>query len=140
MRPKRLDPRSGCSVEVTLSVVGGIWKPTILFHLFTGKKRFMELTRAIPNATQRMLTLQLRELEADGIIVRHVFPQIPPKVEYEISPSGQSLGPLLLSLREWGQHYRNSTQGASQQNHNHGNEVGARPLNSCMVKSRAMGR
>src|SRR6266478_5033783 len=136
MRPKRFDAKSGCAVGVTLSVIGGMWKPLILFHLFAGKKRFMELTRAIPNATQRMLTLQLRELEADGIIVRHVFPQIPPKVEYEISPSGQSLGPLLLSLREWGLHYRNSTQGASQQNHSHGYEVGARPLNSCMVKGR----
>src|SRR6267378_8450566 len=104
MRPKRLDAKSGCAVEVTLSVIGGLWKPLILFHLFSGKKRFMEVTRAIPNATQRMLTLQLRELEADGVIVRHVHAQIPPKVEYEISPSGQSLGPLLLSLRAWGLH------------------------------------
>src|SRR5260370_41430281 len=112
LRAKRVDAKSGCAVGVTLSVIGGLWKPLILFHLFTGKKRFMELTRAIPNATQRVLTLQLRELEADGIIVRHVFPQIPPKVEYEISPSRQSLGPLLRSLREWGLHYRNSPQSA----------------------------
>ena len=94
MRPKRFDAKSGCAVGVTLSVIGGLWKPLILFHLFAGKKRFMELSRAIPNATQRILTRQLRELEADGVILRHAYPQIPPKVEYEISPFGQSLGPV----------------------------------------------
>ena len=59
MRPRRIDAKSGCAVGVTLSVIGGMWKPLILFHLFAGKKRFMELSRAIPNATQRILTLQL---------------------------------------------------------------------------------
>ncbi|HEX7962821.1 MAG TPA: helix-turn-helix domain-containing protein [Terriglobales bacterium] len=112
MRPKRFDAKSGCAVEVTLSVIGGLWKPLILFHLFSGKKRFMELTRAIPNATQRMLTLQLRELESDGVVLRHVYPQIPPKVEYEISPFGQSLEPILLSLRSWGEEYRTSVERA----------------------------
>lgn len=112
MRPKRFDAKSGCAVEVTLSVIGGLWKPLILFHLFSGKKRFMELTRAIPNATQRMLTLQLRELESDGVVLRHVYPQIPPKVEYEISPFGQSLEPILLSLRSWGEQYRTSVERA----------------------------
>ena len=105
MRPKRFDAKSGCAAGVTLSVVGGLWKPLILFHLFAGKKRFMELSRAIPHATQRMLTLQLRELEADGVILRNAYPQIPPKVEYEISPLGRSLGPILLSLRNWGEQY-----------------------------------
>jgi DNA-binding HxlR family transcriptional regulator len=100
---------------VTLSVIGGLWKPLILFHLFVGKKRFMELSRAIPNATQRMLTLQLRELEADGVITRHVYPEIPVKVEYEISPFGQSLSPILLSLRKWGQHYEGSIEGTALQ-------------------------
>src|SRR5438067_13899288 len=65
MRPKRLDPKGGCPVELTVSVIGGAWKPMILFHLLVdGKKRFMELSRCVPGATQRMLTLQLRELEA----------------------------------------------------------------------------
>jgi len=111
MRPKRFDAKSGCAVEVTLSVIGGLWKPLILFHLFSGKKRFMELARAIPNATQRILTLQLRELEADGVILRHVHAQIPPKVEYEISAFGQSLGPILLALRHWGEQFRTSERG-----------------------------
>jgi DNA-binding HxlR family transcriptional regulator len=115
MRPKRFEARSGCAVGVTLSVIGGLWKPLILFHLFAGKKRFMELSRAIPQATQRMLTIQLRELEADGVIVRHAYPQIPPKVEYEISPFGRSLGPILLALRNWGEQYEGLTERASHQ-------------------------
>lgn len=106
MRLKRLDGKSGCAVEVTLSVIGGLWKPVVLFHLMHGKKRFMELTRLMPNTTQRMLTLQLRELEEDGVIVRHVYPQVPPKVEYALSPLGESLKPVLMSLRDWGQFYR----------------------------------
>lgn len=106
MRPKRLDSKSGCAVEVTLSVIGGLWKAVILFHLLREKKRFMELSRLVPNATQRMLTLQLRELEADGIITRHVYPQVPPKVEYELTPFGKSLAPVLISLREWGETYQ----------------------------------
>ncbi|WDD93167.1 helix-turn-helix transcriptional regulator [Burkholderia sp. FERM BP-3421] len=106
MRPKRLDSKSGCAVEVTLSVIGGLWKPVILFHLLEEKKRFMELTRLLPNTTQRMLTLQLRELEADGIVARHVYPQVPPKVEYELTEFGRTLAPVLISLREWGESYR----------------------------------
>lgn len=127
MRPRRFDAKSGCAVGVTLSVIGGLWKPLILFHLFAGKKRFMELCRAIPNATQRMLTLQLRELEADGVIVRHVYPQIPPKVEYEISPFGQSLSPILLSLRKWGQSYEDSMEGTTL----HRQTPDARPSDAC---------
>ena len=106
MRPKRLDSKSGCAVEVTLSVIGGLWKPVILFHLMHEKKRFMELTRLLPNTTQRMLTLQLRELEADGIVARHVYPQVPPKVEYELTPFGKTLAPVLISLRQWGESYQ----------------------------------
>ncbi|MDB5983213.1 MAG: transcriptional regulator, HxlR family [Pseudomonas sp.] len=113
MRSKRLDAKSGCAVEVTLSVIGGVWKPLILFHLLGGKKRFMELTRRIPNATQSMLTLQLRELEADGVIMRHVYAQVPPKVEYEISEFGHTLAPILASLRDWGEEYRHVQQGMS---------------------------
>jgi HxlR-like helix-turn-helix len=66
----------------------------------------MELTRLTPNTTRRMLTLQLRELEAGGIVVRHVYPQVPPKVEYELTPFGETLAPALISLREWGEAYK----------------------------------
>ncbi|RQU39000.1 transcriptional regulator [Burkholderia cenocepacia] len=106
MRPKRLDGKSGCAVEVTLSVIGGLWKPVILFHLLQEKRRFMELARLMPNTTQRMLALQLRELEADGIVARHVYPQVPPKVEYELTPFGRTLAPVLVSLRQWGEAYQ----------------------------------
>lgn len=106
MRPKRLDPKSGCAVELTLSVIGGVWKPLVLFHLMGGRKRFMEMSRLIPNVTQRMLTLQLRELEADGLVSRNVFPEVPPRVEYAVTELGLTLAPLMLSLRDWGERYR----------------------------------
>jgi DNA-binding HxlR family transcriptional regulator len=103
MRPKRLDSKSGCTVEVTMAVIGGLWKPLILSHLLPGRRRFMELVRLMPNTTQRMLTLQLRELEADGIVLRHVYAQVPPRVEYELTPFGKTLVPVLTSLHEWGE-------------------------------------
>jgi DNA-binding HxlR family transcriptional regulator len=95
--------RTGCAVEATLSVIGGVWKPVLVFHLLTGKLRFNALCRVIPSATPRMITLQLRELEADGIIKRTVFPEVPPKVEYELTELGQSLEPVLLNMRDWGE-------------------------------------
>ena len=95
--------RTGCAVEATLSVIGGVWKPVLVFHLLNGKLRFNALCRAIPSATPRMITLQLRELEADGIVKRTVFPEVPPKVEYELTELGQSLAPVLLNMRDWGE-------------------------------------
>jgi DNA-binding HxlR family transcriptional regulator len=92
----------GCAVEAALDVIGNKWKGVILFHLLSGTKRFNELRRLIPNVTQRMLTLQLRELEKDSIIIRTVYPQIPPKVEYSLTGFGQSLKPVISSLKEWG--------------------------------------
>lgn len=111
MRPKRLDSRSDCGVETTLSVIGGLWKPLILYHLMGGKKRFMELSRLTPQATQRMLTLQLRELEADGVVSRRVFAEVPPRVEYAVTDFGRTLAPILGALREWGERYRVERQG-----------------------------
>lgn len=89
-------------------MIGGLWKPVLLFHLLDGKSRFNALCRLTPSATARMITLQLRELEADGIIVRHVFAEIPPKVEYELTDMGRSLAPILLSMREWGDRFKES--------------------------------
>ena len=71
-----------CPVSTTLNVIGGKWKALILYHLRGQTRRFNELHRRMPTVTQRMLTLQLRELEADGIVCRTVYPQVPPKVEY----------------------------------------------------------
>ena len=97
---------TGCAVEATLAVVGGRWKPVLLFHLLEGRKRFSDLCRSVPNATQRMITLQLRELEADGVVARHVFAQVPPRVEYELTELGRSLEPLLLLMRDWGKRFK----------------------------------
>ncbi|MGG0658285.1 winged helix-turn-helix transcriptional regulator [Rummeliibacillus pycnus] len=90
-------------VEATMDVIGGKWKPIILCNLRHQKMRTSELKRAIPDITQKMLTQQLRELEADGIILRKVYNQVPPKVEYCLSDYGNSLGDLLDLLCSWGE-------------------------------------
>jgi len=105
-RRKRRAGRTGCAVEATLSVIGGLWKPVILFHLLRGTLRFNALCRLTPSATPRMITLQLRELEADGVVRRTVYPEVPPRVEYELTDLGRSLEPLLLTMRAWGQSYQ----------------------------------
>jgi DNA-binding HxlR family transcriptional regulator len=92
----------GCSVEATFSLIDGKWKCAILFHLLGSMLRFNQIKRLMPCVTQRMLTAQLRALEADGLISRTVFPQVPPRVEYEITERGRSLEPLLLVAKAWG--------------------------------------
>lgn len=89
-----------------MSVLGGVWKPVLVFHLLPGRLRFNALCRLTPNATSRMITLQLRELEADGIIRRIVYAEVPPRVEYELTDFGRTLEPVLLSLREWGEAFQ----------------------------------
>lgn len=93
--------------EATLEVIGGKWKLLILCHLNCGPgpKRTSELKKNIPGITQKMLTQQLRELEEDGIIIRTVYNQVPPKVVYEMSEFGMSLKSLLDQLDEWGEKY-----------------------------------
>lgn len=97
----------GCSVEAALSVIGGKWKGVILFHLLEGTKRFNELHRELPGITQRMLTLQLRELEADQVVHRKVYAEVPPRVEYRLTEFGMTLKPILMDLRLWGDSYKN---------------------------------
>lgn len=93
---------AAAGVENALGKLEGRWKLVILFHLFDGKiKRFSELERAIPNVSQKMLTQQLRALEADGIVRRVVHPQVPPKVEYALTEWGQELCPVLDALLNW---------------------------------------
>ena len=93
---------TACPAEVTLAVIGGRWKVLILYHLFDGVKRFSELQRALPGVTQKMLTQQLREMERDGIVGRTVYPQVPPKVEYALTPLGQTLKPVVRAMCQWG--------------------------------------
>ncbi|MBZ2200163.1 MAG: helix-turn-helix domain-containing protein [Lentilactobacillus hilgardii] len=90
-------------VEATLDVIGGKWKPIILCHLGNGPLRTGELRRRIPTITQKMLTQQLRELEEDEIIVRKVYNQVPPKVEYYLSDEGKTLRDLLVTMSVWGE-------------------------------------
>ncbi len=94
-----------CPVEGTLRIIGGRWKLLILRELFKETKRFGELHKSLNGITQKMLTQQLRELERDGIILRKVYPQIPPKVEYSLTQKGQSLRPILDLMHEWGSKY-----------------------------------
>jgi DNA-binding HxlR family transcriptional regulator len=91
-----------CGVQTTLSVIEGHWKLPILFRLLDGTRRFGELRRYLPAATQRMLTLHLRELERDGLIHREVYREVPPKVEYSLTDMGRSLEPLLRFMSQWG--------------------------------------
>jgi DNA-binding HxlR family transcriptional regulator len=91
-----------CGVTATVGVIGGRWAPTILFHLKDQPRRFNELRRLVPGITQRMLTLQLRALEEDGIVSRKVLNTVPPHVEYSFTKKGWSLGPILDAMEAWG--------------------------------------
>ena len=94
-----------CPVETTLELIGGKYKALILWHLSETPLRFSELHKAISNATAKMLTQQLREMEAQNLIHREVFPIIPPKVEYSLTELGRSLLPILVAMRDWGSNY-----------------------------------
>lgn len=94
----------GCSVEAAIEAIGGKWKGVVLYHL-SKTQRFNELRKLMPTITQRMLTKQLRELERDGIVIRKVYAEVPPKVEYSLSDFGKTLQPILKELESWGNIY-----------------------------------
>jgi len=94
-----------CPIETTVGLIGGRWKAVVIFHLLAATRRFGELQRLLPNATARMLTLQLRELEADGLVRRKVFAEVPPRVEYTLTDEGASLGPIVTAMGAWGKAY-----------------------------------
>lgn len=102
-RHDSLDCGPGCPVEGTLELIDGKWKGVVLYHLLAGTLRFNELRRHLKNCTQRMLTNQLRELEADGLVRREVYAQVPPKVEYSLTARGRSLEPVIRALKDWGE-------------------------------------
>ena len=95
-----------CGIAYTLQIIGGRWKASILSWLISGKMRYNELHRAIPDVSGRILVLQLRELERDGVIKRIVHPEVPPRVEYELTTLGKSMRPILKVLSDWGETYR----------------------------------
>jgi DNA-binding HxlR family transcriptional regulator len=101
-RRERSDCAPGCVVEGTLRLIDGKWKGVIVYHLLGGTLRFSQLRRKVPAVTQRMLTNQLRELEADGLVVRTIYPEVPPRVEYALSPLGRTLEPVIRALEQWG--------------------------------------
>jgi len=99
---------NGCPVEVSLEVIGGKWKGAILYHLLIDTMRFNELRRVMPDITQRMLTKQLRELEEEKLVLREVFAEVPPRVEYSMTDYGQTLSPVIEALHAWGRQHLGS--------------------------------
>jgi DNA-binding HxlR family transcriptional regulator len=93
---------ASCPAETTIRLIGGRWKIVILWYLFQGVKRFSELQRAVTGITQKVLTQQLRDMERDGLVARRVYAQVPPKVEYSITPLGVSLQPVVEAMHRWG--------------------------------------
>lgn len=108
LRPAVRRAAEVCPIEVAISVVGGAWKMTSIKHLLRATHRFGELQRAIGPVTPRVLTRQLRELEADGIVRRTVYAEVPPRVEYSLTDLGRTLAPLVAELDTWGEAYRQS--------------------------------
>lgn len=103
-----------CPIETVIQVVGGKWKPLILWHLLDSSKRFSELEKLIPEVTQKMLAQHLRELENDRLVTRTIYPSVPPKVEYALSEYGKTLIPVLEVMCEWGEiHNRPSVKPAA---------------------------
>lgn len=94
-----------CPVEATIELIGGKYKSVILWHLTDGIKRFGELKKLLPRATEKMLAQQLRDLERDGLIIRTVYPVVPPKVEYSLSDLGRTIIPVLDAMCSWGEGY-----------------------------------
>mgnify|MGYP002700494796 CR=1 FL=1 len=100
------DCNAGCPVEAALEQISGKWKGLIVYHLLADTLRFNELARRVGNVTQRSLTKQLRELEADGIVHRQVFAVVPPRVDYSLTEKGKNLSDVINALGDWGSKYR----------------------------------
>jgi DNA-binding HxlR family transcriptional regulator len=102
----------GCGIEAALAVVGGKWKPIVLWHLSDDPRRFGELRRRVTGISEKMLIQQLREMEADGIVTRRDFREIPPRVEYALTEFGVSLVDALRPLCDWGREHMERIEGA----------------------------
>lgn len=100
-----------CPVETTLTLIGDKWKVLILMDLMPGIKRFGELKKSIGTVSQKVLTAQLRDMEANGLVHREVYAEVPPRVEYSLTELGQSLKPILDAMWNWGEDYKNSVTG-----------------------------
>ncbi len=100
-----------CPVETTLTLISDKWKVLILRDLMPGTKRFGELRRSVGNVSQKVLTAQLRQMEDSGLLVRTVYPEVPPRVEYTLTDLGRSLNPILDAMRNWGEAYQAKSGG-----------------------------
>ena len=100
--PVQEDNEPPCPVETTVGVIGGKWKPVLVFHLVSGARRYSELRRLVPKASDRMLTRSLRELEQANLVSRRVFAEVPVRVEYSLTRDGRTLIPILEAMSEWG--------------------------------------
>ena len=94
--------QGACPVTYTLEKIGGKWKPLIIYHLMNGARRYGQLKKSIPGITEKMLIQHLREMEADGLLVRDVKPVVPPHVEYSLSETGNTLTPVMHAMAQWG--------------------------------------
>ena len=106
------DAYPACPVETTLTLIGNKWKVLILQELLSGTKRFSELKRSLNGVSQKVLTTQLRAMEADGLVHREVFAEVPPRVEYSLTELGRSLKPILDAMVEWGTAYKENLKQA----------------------------
>ncbi len=101
---------TNCPIEITLQLIGNKWKVLIIRDLLTGTKRFNELMRSVTGITQKVLTSNLRSMEEAGLLIRTVYPQVPPKVEYSLTEMGKSLQPILDSMASWGNNYKENIE------------------------------
>ena len=104
-------PLPACPVETTLTLISDKWKVLILRDLMPGTKRFGELKKSVGNVSQKVLTSQLREMEQSGLLIRTVYPEVPPRVEYTLTDLGRSLKPILDAMQSWGEAYKAGSAG-----------------------------
>ena len=107
---KKIDELPACPVETTLMLIGDKWKVLILRDLMTGTKRFGELKKCVGNVSQKVLTVQLRAMEANGLVHREVYAEVPPRVEYSLTDLGRSLKPILDAMWSWGENYKSMNE------------------------------
>lgn len=100
-----------CSVATTIQLIGNKWKLFIMRNLLGGTQRFGELRKTIPGISQKVLTENLRSMEDDGIVIRTVFAEVPPRVEYRLSPVGESMRPIIAAMEKWGTKYKERRDG-----------------------------
>jgi len=106
-------PITGCPVEVAMQILGGRWRAVLIYYLMDGPKRFSDLRRDVPRISQRMLTLDLRELERSGLVRRTVYPEVPVRVEYALTPEGRGLRGIIHELCVWGKRLQRKPIGAA---------------------------